>query len=491
MYIQLDRSNARPLYQQLAHDVQQRIRSGALPAGARLPTVRELAVQLGVTRLTVHSAYSELQAGGWVEATVGRGTFVAKQHDPAPTEHELGREFSPHGMISDMLRMAQLPGMRSLAMADPAAELYPTREFARALEEALVHDPAAMLGYTSSQGEPLLRTVVAELLRGRGLHAGPDQIVITNGVTQGIALVARTLANSGDTVIVEQPTYVGAINILSRQGLRIVGVPIDEQGMQVDALEALLIAQRPRLIYTIPVFQNPSGVCMSEKRRRALLALAVRYRVPIVEDDIYAPIAFDCSPPPALKADDQNDMVVYLSSFSKSTLAGARIGYIAAAPPLVKRLVATKQADDLCSPPLMQRAMALFVEHGHYAAHLRRVLPQYRARRDALLDAMARYFPSDVDWNAPEGGFSIWARLPQGVSTTDLYLAAIERGVAFAPGDFFFAGPPSAPYIRLSYSAQPPDVLRDVAQVIGELLGAQLRRRSFNAPALTDYLALV
>src|SRR5262245_41743336 len=174
MLIELNRNSAQPLYVQLAQDIQRRIRSGALPAGARLPTVRELARQLGVTRLTIHSAYSELQAGGWVEATVGRGTFVATQPEPMALLPEPVRELSPRGILNDMLQMARLPGMRSLAMADAAPDLYPQREFARALEEALSNGGASALGYTAPQGDPLLRTTLADLLRERGIGAGPD-----------------------------------------------------------------------------------------------------------------------------------------------------------------------------------------------------------------------------------------------------------------------------------------------------------------------------
>jgi 2-aminoadipate transaminase len=195
--IRLDRNSAQPLYVQLAQDIQRRIRSGALPPGARLPTVRELAQQLGVTRLTIHSAYSELQAGGWVEARVGRGTFVAAPGDSINTVVELGREISAQGMLNDMLQMTQLPGLRTLAMADAAPEFYPLREFGRALDEALTSGGAAMLGYTTSHGDPLLRTVLADLLRERGLRAGPDEILITSGVSQGLALIVQTLARPG------------------------------------------------------------------------------------------------------------------------------------------------------------------------------------------------------------------------------------------------------------------------------------------------------
>src|SRR6185436_17725968 len=187
MLIELNRSSAQPLYVQLAQDIQRRIRSGALPPGARLPTVRELARQLGVTRLTIHSAYSELQAGGWVEATVGRGTFVAAQAAMASALSQPDRDISSHGVMNDMLRMAQLPGLRSLAMADPAPEFDPLREFRSAIDEALERGGTAMLSYTASQGDPLLRTILADHLRDRGVRAAPDEILITSGVSQAMA----------------------------------------------------------------------------------------------------------------------------------------------------------------------------------------------------------------------------------------------------------------------------------------------------------------
>ncbi len=489
MHIMLDRQSPQPLYLQLAQDIQRRIGSGALPPGARLPTVRELARQLGVTRLTVHSAYSELQSGGWVEATVGRGTFVASRPQ-ADLTAELGRELSARGVVADMLRMAQLPGLRSLAMADAAPELYPQREFGRALNDALAAGPA-VLSYTSPQGDPALREALAELLRERGVHAGADEIVVTSGVTQGLGLIARTFARPGDAVIVEQPTYLGALSVFGAYGLRAVGVGMDEDGMRVDELEPLIVAHRPRFIYTIPTFQNPTGVCLTPARRAALLALAERYRVPLIEDDIYSLLRYEGAVLPALKAQDPGGLVVYVSSLSKCLLPGARIGYCVGAPSVIARLVEAKQTDDLCSPPLLQRAIAIFLQRGALTSHLRRALPHYRERRDALLDALARWLPAGLRWTEPAGGFSSWVTLPPGVSSADLYLAAVERGVAFAPGDVFFAGPPPRPYMRLSFSTQPPHVIAGVVQILGDLIGAQLTRRTFAAPALADCLPLV
>ncbi len=314
MLITLDRTNPQPLYHQIVQQIQRRIQSGALPPGAKLPTVRELAQQLGVTRLTVHSAYSELQAGGWVEATVGRGTFVAARNEPQATAAALGQELSAHGIINDMVRMAQLPGMRSLAMADAAPEFYPVREFQRALDEAL-QGGATSLSYTTSQGEPLPRTVLAELLRERGMHISSDELLITSGVTQGLSLISQTLARPGDMIIVEQPTYLGALNVFGAHGLRVVSVPVDEHGMQVEALEPILLAQQPRFIYTIPVFHNPTGACMSAERRATLLALAERYHVPIVEDDIYATMCYEGAPPPALQSECRDGFVLTAAAF--------------------------------------------------------------------------------------------------------------------------------------------------------------------------------
>jgi 2-aminoadipate transaminase len=490
MQISLDKRSSQPLYAQIAHEIQRRIRSGALPPGTQLPTVRELSRQLGITRLTVHSAYSELQSGGWVEATVGRGTFVAPRPDPAQAAAGLGQEISARGVLSDMTRMAQLPGMLSLAMADAAPEFYPMREIERSIGEALETGGPKLLSYTTAHGDPVLRTVLGELLKERALRVSPDELLITSGATQGLTLLAQTLARPGDTAIVEQPTYLGALNTLGSQGLRLVGAPLDAEGLVVEALEPLITAHRPRFLYTVPTFHNPSGATLSPERRQALLELAARHRLPVVEDDIYGMLAYEGPAPAPLKANDREGLVIYLSSFSKSLYPGARIGYIAATPQLIGRLAMARQASDICSSPLQQRALAIFVQRGWMAAHLRRVIPRYRERRDALLTAMAHHFPAGVRWTTPAGGFCSWVTLPPGVSTTDLYLAAIERGVAFAPGDVFFVGP-AQPHMRLAFATQPPEQLAEAVAVLGELLGTQLSRRAVARDMPVDYVPLV
>lgn len=493
MQFDLDRGSREPLYRQLASSLQQRIRSGALPPRTRLPTVRQLAQQLGVTRLTIHSAYSELQAGGWIEATVGRGTFVAEQIEQllARPEDELGREVTPAGMLNDLLRMTQLPGLSTLARADPAPDLYPLRNWQRALEIALASGGPALMNYTTAQGDQALRSTLAEVVHERGITAGPDEILVTAGVTNGMSLVTSLLAPAGSTVLVEQPTYLGMLNVLNAQGVRAVGLPIDEEGLLVEAVEEALRTERPAFLYTTPTFQNPSGVCLSPQRRAALLDLAARRGLTVVEDDIYGRMAYEGQAHPALKAEDHGGRVIYLSSFSKSLMPGLRLGYVVAAPELIKRLVVLRQAQDMCSPPLFQRALSVFVEQGWWHAHLRRMLPRYRERRDALLRAMERHFPMGVTWTQPRGGFSSWVRLPPGTSVTELYISAVERGVAFTPGQVFCAGPEEAPHMRLCFSSESPERLTDAVITLGALLRERGGGRTLTTPALGDYVPVV
>ena len=188
---------------------------------------------------------------------------------------------------------------------------------------------------------------------------------------------------------------------------------------------------------------------------------------------------------------DRTGQVLMISSFSKALIPGVRIGYIVAGPQFLDRLVMAKQADDLCSPPLLQRALALFIQHGWLAAHLRRAIPRYRERRDALLTAMARSFPSGIHWTTPRGGLCTWVTLPAGTSVTDLYLAAIERGVGFAPGDVFFIDPPAQPFMRLSFSTLPPELITEAAQILGQLISVQTTRRAFMVPPLAECVPLV
>ncbi len=466
--LQLDRQRSQPLYQQIAEQIKAQISDGRLPIGTRLPTVRQLASTLGVTRLTVHSAYSELQSGGWVEATVGRGTFVAASAQPQDLMTATGRQITADGILDDMRRITQMVGLRSLAYADPDPILYPTREFWDSMV-GLRGDPS-LLQYGSPQGDTLLRVELSVWLGEQGVEALPDEILVTQGVSQGLSLVAQALARPGDCVAVEQPTYLGLLNVLKAQGLQPVGVPLDDEGPRLDTLEQIVLKHRPRFFYTIPRFHNPTGICMSAARRRDLLALAERHELTLVEDDIYGRLSYDGPAIPPLKAADRAGLVIYLDSVSKVLLPGLRIGCVVAPLPLREQLMSLRRANDLTGPTLLHRALADFIHKGRLKAHIRRMIPIYRERRDALMNAMQYWMPAGVTWTRPVGGFCCWVTLPGVDALDDLYQAALRRGVVFTPGEVFLAEPDSYHHMRLCFGAQSPEMIRDSVALLGGLL---------------------
>ncbi len=484
MEFQLDRSHAKPLYRQLADQMIDRIRSGSLPPGTRLPPVRDLAADLGLTRLTVHNAYSELQASGWVEAFVGRGTFVA--HQPVPLieapERQAHHDDPPwlsQGMLADMMRLGLQPDIISFAQAVPAVETFPVRELSRSIQTAL-RDPAA-LSYGPTQGELPLREAVATMVLDRNVVVSPDNVVITTGAQQGVGLVLRAFVRQGDVVLVEEPTYLGLIERATAQGIRLIGVPVDEHGMRVDMLPQLLRDYRPRLIYTVPTYHNPTGVSMSQERQQQLLQLANDHEVLILEDDVYGLLGYDGPVPLPLKASDTNGQVIYLSSFSKILTPGLRLGYLIAAEQHLAPLLAAKRVADLHCSPLLQRALADYLQRGHLSSHLRTVRYMYRERRNAMEQALQRYCPPEVRWRTPSGGLCFWVTLPPGLNATEVYTEGIERGIGLTVGSVFFPQPPRMAYLRICFAAQPPEQIDAGMAILGDLLHDHLRRRDILA----------
>jgi 2-aminoadipate transaminase len=469
-----------PLYRQVAEQIRALIRSGTLPQGGRLPTVRRLASDLGLTRLTIQSAYTELQAQGLVESFVGRGTFVAARSAVLPPVGIPSAPQAPVSWISqgdfaELGRMTERPNLLSFAQAMPAPESYPSRELGRSLRAAL-DDPAA-LSYGPMQGEAGLRDQVSQLLLDRGIAASPDAVVITSGAQQGIDLVLRVAcAAPDDVVLVEEPTYPGAIELAARRGQRLVGIPRDEKGLSLPALEAACRLFHPRVLYTVPTFHNPTGASLNAEQQAALLRVARAHQLLLVEDDVYGLLAYDEPAPRALKAADEDQRVIYITSFSKVLAPGLRLGAIIAPAEHLPQLVAARHSNDLISSPLLQRALADYLHRGHLDAHLQRVRRLYRERRDAMLAALERSLPGCA-WTRPGGGLSIWVALPDGVSERDFYLAAIEHGVGIAPGKAFFPRPQTRAFMRLSFGSYVAQQIEDATGVLGRLLRDQQRRR--------------
>ena len=486
----LDRTKKAALYQQIIEQVKNLINQGHLPVGARLPTVRHLAKELKVTRLTVHNAYSELQAQGWIEAIVGRGTYVAKTVQPAPRLASVERRISPETVIGDVDPIRQMPGMRLMASAFPDESLMPVNEFWQSLNR-LQSEATTLMQYSSPQGDPHLRVELTSLLQERQVTATPDDLIITAGATQGLALVAQALANRGDRVLMELPGYHGFINTLTAQGIQPIGAPRDQTGLRLDVLERIIVQQRPRFFYLVPNFHNPTGWVLPFSQRQQLLDMAEHYGVMLVEDDVYGRLSYREAPPPALKAMDRSDIVIYLSSFSKDLMPGLRVGYMAAPPPMKDRLPALRGAADMFGTQLVQRAVANLLERKKFKPHLRRVLPIYKRRRDMLLRTLTEWMPDYISWTEPEGGFTCWLTLPDDSRLDDLYQASLENGLAYSPGSVFMTEPDGQRHIRLCFGNLPEETIREAVILLSNLIRERIGTRVRTRPPAFNQVPLV
>ena len=474
MRFDFDRLSPTPLYRQIEDQLRRGIQAATLAPGTRLPAVRALAADLGVSRITVETAYTGLEADGLVERRVGSGTYVlgpaAPGSPPAPQPGaalplwqsglEPLRRAPAGGRLDELRRTPLHPDPIDLSVGSGDAGLFPSEDFRRALQTVMRRDGIAALEYGDRAGYLPLRETIARVLSAQGIQTRPESLLVTGGSQQGLALALRLLARPGDSVLAESPTYSGVLDLFRSLGLRVVGVPVDERGMQVEGIEPLLQTHHPRLIYSIPNFQNPTGTCLSLARRKTLLALAERYNLPLIEDDFVGDLRYEGRAQPALKSLDPGGRVIYISSFSKMLMPGIRVGFLAAEGPVYDALLDVKTVDDLATSNLVQRALEAYVTVGSYQAHLRRSCQVYRRRRDALIEAVRRYLPDEVAFNLPQGGLFVWARLPGGVRAEDLLERAVVRGVLFAPGAGFFpeAGAGSA-YLRLNFAAHPPERL--------------------------------
>ncbi|MFN7930774.1 MAG: PLP-dependent aminotransferase family protein [Blastocatellia bacterium] len=485
MLIELNRKSPLPLYAQIVTQLREMMRRGVLKSGDRLPANRELAKRLGVNRNTVTAAYEELMAEGVIRSRVGQGTFVNEVPLLGAIREERVATFpmSWNAVLTEVPRESAFRSFMnvqrqkdtiSLSHGLPQTELFPLEDFRLSLNRAFRKEGATLLQLGLSGGYPPLQQYLASQMALLGIQVTPDEVLITNGCQQSLDLISRILVRPGDEVVIENPTFPGAISVFCGADSKFISVPVNQRGLDLDVLEDILTQRRPKLIYTVPTFQNPTGVAMDISARRQLIELAARHRVPIIEDDIYRELRYDGADVLPLKALDKYGLVIYISSFSKVGFPGLRVGWMVAPRPLIEHLNALKQRSDVHASMLSQAGIYEFARQGLLNKHVRRVKKIYAERRDTMLAALEKYFPAEAEWNKPEGGMTVWVHLPEAVNTSQLLLEAAKQGVVFSPGEYFYASQPQRHLLRLSFTMTDALHIEVAVKRLGTLIKAQL-----------------
>jgi 2-aminoadipate transaminase len=385
--------------------------------------------------------------------------------------------------IREILKVTAQPEVISLAGGLPAPELFPIDEYRRAFEWVLESDAAQALQDGPSEGYRPLRGFLAERLSSFGIGCGPEDVLITNGSQQALDLIGKILLDPGDSILLENPTYLGALQAFNQYQPRYAVARMDEDGMCVDDVEALLSRQHQdgrkiKFIYAIPNFQNPTGRSMSLERRQRLVELASQFGVPIVEDDPYGELRYEGEALPSLKALDKNGCVIYLGTFSKILAPGLRLGWVVAAPEALEGLLHGKQPSDLHTGMVQQMATYEVIKDGYLVRHVDEIRDFYRERRDVMLRAMEEHFPSSAHFTRPTGGLFVWAELPRDVDTRELLLDAVAERVAFVPGQGFHPDNSGTNTMRLNFSNVAPEQLREGVRRLGTAIARRLKMPS-------------
>ncbi|MEW9121755.1 MAG: PLP-dependent aminotransferase family protein [Thermotaleaceae bacterium] len=474
MRISIDKSLPTPVYIQIKNEIKALIHHGALPKGFSLPPERKLAGTLQVSRSTVIKAYEELKALGLVSSHRGMGTRVASEFEQAskPTHTKvLPLSWYPffdkiiasthEHTVKDVMEAAGTAHTISFAagIADP--QLYPMDKLQQIQQELWLRLGKEMLTLSAVEGYYPLRESIAKMLTLKDIRVSPKEVMILSGSMQGLDFAARAFIQQGDVVLVEEPSFLGALQLFRLQGARVIGIPMDAEGMKTEVLELFLQRHKPKFIYTMPTFQNPTGVVMSLGRRYELLNLAYKYQIPILEDDPYGELRYEGTDLPPLKALDPYQHVIYLSTFSKVFSSGFRVGWVAAPLQVIKKFSLLKQMTDLHVNNPGQYLFDTLLRSGLYESHLPLIRSAYRKKRDIMAASLREKQELPITFDIPQGGYYIWAKLPQGIPLEKFALRASQKGVVFTPGNLFYPQESDGEgYMRLNFTYEREDVLQ-------------------------------
>lgn len=373
--------------------------------------------------------------------------------------------------VGEILKVAASPNVISFAGGLPAPELFPTSELQQATDRVYQTSAESALQYSNSNGFHRLREILAQRMARRGVSCDADNIAITTGSQQSIDLISKMFINRGDTILVEKPTYMSALDVFNTYGAKIVGVEMDDDGLRMDALEqALKDHPEAKFLYTVPTFQNPTGRTLPVDRRQRMVELARQYDIVIIEDDPYGQLRFAGDPVPAVKSFDSDGRVFYLSTFSKTLTPGLRTGWVVADPAFIKHFTVIKQSADLHTDNVAQQVIAEFLTDFNIDEHIAKIRQVYRQREQLMIEQIQKHFPTGVKYTNPDGGLFIWVEIPGNINTQDLFDQCIKNNVAFVPGEPFYPGEPESGAFRLNFSNMSEEKIKDGIQRLGKAI---------------------
>jgi 2-aminoadipate transaminase len=462
--IYLNKHSSQPLYIQLFEQLKELIQQGILPEDCKLPTIRELGRDLEVNNSTVVNAYKLLEDHKLIYKKVGSGSYVLPIEEKLNINNAVSNE-------EDQLEYDYNTeeGFIDFATASPDPRLFPMTDFKKAINDVIERDGGNAFMYHDSRGYLPLRSSIADYLSKKEIEVGPEDVYIISGAQQGIDIIAKALLTNGDYVFVESPTYTGAAAVFKSRGARIVEIPLQNDGPDMKELEKLLQVIKPKFMYTMPNFQNPTGYSYSERKKKHLLLLCKKYKLLVVEDDYSGDLSYKEKPATPLKAYDKTDSVVYIKSFSKIFMPGLRVAFLIIPEPIKKIIASAKYMTDISTSGFMQRVLDLYLNRNILDEHIKYMKKEYGLRYIEAVRATKKYLRGAF-FNQPYGGLNLWIRLPEGIDSSNLYEHCKKDMVLITPGTVFLKGKEGEQHIRISFSGvDVPDITRGIA-IIGNAI---------------------
>ncbi|GAE29876.1 PLP-dependent aminotransferase family protein [Halalkalibacter hemicellulosilyticus] len=486
MHIHLKRTSQSTLTDQIVQAFEDRIRSGLLKPHTKMPSLRNLSKQLGVSLVTCSKAYERLERKRLITRIHGKGCYVLVE---STKKIEDNSDLNWQLTIVDYLPRAQMLKnfQAGFQEADSSIrfpfhvsaineKLLPTYEIVREIKKT---DQTALSKYSPFQGDMDLRSEFVNYFKREGMNVAVDQVLTVSGSQQGIDLVARTFIGAGDVVYVEAPTYAGAIDIFLSRGAKIITVPVNEEGLRLDLLTKLCDQHPPKLIYTVPTFQNPTGAVMSMPKRKHLLEIAEAYHTIILEDDTFSDMYFTEKPPKSIYSLDTAGHVIHSKTFSKVLAPSCRISALIAKGSFMNRLLAAKSITDLGSPLLTQRAVLPYLKSNRMEKQLEELRLNLKKRCELVQTMLEKYAPPNISWTHPSGGLNIWVTLPKWVDTDELLKLAVRKKLAFLPGSVSYAGEANYNELRICFAFLHDSLIEEGIMILCELISQYLESRPF------------